>query len=59
MYEYLHVNIIENTLKIISVTSSGPEALTFVFELIYVVSFEHIEHMKDDLKSIKLVDFTG
>ena len=59
MHESLHVTIIENTINIIPVTSSGPEALTFVFEFISMVSFDHIENMKADLKSIKLVYFPG
>ena len=42
MHESLHVTIIENNIKIISVTSSGPEALTCVFELISMVSLDHI-----------------
>ena len=59
MHESLHVTIIENNIKIISVTYFGPEALTCVFEVISMVSFEQIEHMKADLKSIKLVEFPG
>ena len=59
MHEYLHITILGNTLKIISATSYGTEVLTCVFEFIYVVSFEHMEQMKSDLKSIKLVEFPG
>ena len=59
MREYIHINIILNNLKIILSTSSGTEPLTCVFEVISMVSFDHMEQMKSDLKSIKLVDFTG
>ena len=59
MHESLHVTIIENTIKIISVKYSGPEALTCVFEFISMIYFEHIENMKADIKSIKLVYFPG
>ena len=59
MREYLHINIVGNNLNIILSTSSGPEDLTCVFEFISTVSFDHMEQMKSDLKSIKLVDFTG
>ena len=59
MSESLHVTVIGNTLKIIVATSSGPEALTCVFEAISMVSFENMEQMKADLKSIKLVEFPG
>ena len=59
MREYLHINIVGNNIKIILSTSSGPEALTCLFEVIYMVSFDHMEHIKSDLKFIKLVEFPG
>ena len=59
MHESLHITIIGNTIKIISATSSGIEVLNCVFEVISMLSFEHMEQMKSDLKSIKLVDFPG
>ena len=59
MHESLHITIIGNNIKIISATSSGLEVLTCVFEVISMVFFEHMEHMKADLKSIKLVEFPG
>ena len=59
MRESLHVTIIGNTLKIISATYSGPKALTCVFVVISMVSFDNMEQMEADIKSINLVDFPG
>ena len=59
MHEYLNITIIGNNIKIISATSSGIEVLTCVFEVISMVFFENMEQMKDDLKSIKFVEFPG
>ena len=59
MHESFHITLLGNTLNIILSTYSGPEALTCVFEVIYIVSFEHTEQMKYALKSIELVDFNG
>ena len=59
LHEYLHITLLGNTLKIISATSYGTEVLTCVFEFIYMVSFEHMEQVKSDIESIKLVEFPG
>ena len=55
----LHTTILGNTINIILSTSSGIEVLTFLFEAILMVSFDHMEHMKSALKPIKLMDFPG
>ena len=59
MRDSLCVSLPGKTLKRILNTSSGTEFLNFVFEVIYMVYFERIEHLKVYLKYTKLLESPG
>ena len=57
IHEYFHSSILGGGLKIILSTSSGSEVINFVFKVISMVSFEHMEHLKTSTKSISCWTF--